>query len=201
MVPKWDTCLDTVTVFRSFALKSTVTAPFPPSCRLRASFPHYKLFIQDHQIALRTFYFMSNFAMDCEWIGICPISRSSEARWKGSSFSSTCANTYQHSTRLQGNLSANDMALWIVNSLLTWAMRTDCSWTLIQKSLNLWTAEAVSNRASELWKSLQIPKMTVHKKCTHKIKSSQLKFDDLGVIIMRKRCSIQQGEKSITVDQ
>ena len=27
------------------------------------------------------------------------------------------------------------------------------------------------------------------------------KFHDLGVIIMRKRCSIQQGEKKITVDQ
>ena len=27
------------------------------------------------------------------------------------------------------------------------------------------------------------------------------KFDDLGFIIMRKRCSIQAGKKKITVDQ
>ena len=43
----------------------------------------------------------------------------------------------------------------------------------------------------------QIPKMTVQiKEITHKIKLKfSTKYDDLGVIIMRKRCSIQQGEK------
>ena len=30
---------------------------------------------------------------------------------------------------------------------------------------------------------------------THEMNSFSTKFDDLGVIIMRKRCSIQQGEK------
>ena len=40
----------------------------------------------------------------------------------------------------------------------------------IQYSLNLWMAEAVINRASELWKSVQIPKMTVHKKILIKFK-------------------------------
>ena len=39
----------------------------------------------------------------------------------------------------------------------------------------------------------QIPKMTVHKKLLMNEKFST-KFDDLGVFIMRKRCSIQQGE-------
>ena len=34
-------------------------------------------------------------------------------------------------------------------------------------------AEAVINRASELWKLGEIPKMTVHKEITHKIKSYQ----------------------------
>ena len=33
------------------------------------------------------------------------------------------------------------------------------------------------------------------KEITHKIKKFSTKFDDLGVIIMRKRCSIQQAEK------
>ena len=46
----------------------------------------------------------------------------------------------------------------------------------------------------------QIPKMTVHKKLLHKINSYQPNFNDLGVIIMRTRCSIQQVER-ITVDQ
>ena len=41
----------------------------------------------------------------------------------------------------------------------------------------------------------QITKMTVQKKCTHKIKKFSTKFDDLDVTIMRKRYSIQQGEK------
>ena len=37
--------------------------------------------------------------------------------------------------------------------------------------------------------------MTVHKKLLKELKVLA-KFDDLGVIIMRKRCSIQQGEKT-----
>ena len=45
----------------------------------------------------------------------------------------------------------------------------------------------------------QIPKMTVHKKL-HIKKKFSTKFDDLGVIIMRKRCSIQQGERGY-IDQ
>ena len=40
----------------------------------------------------------------------------------------------------------------------------------------------------------QIPKMTVHKKLLMKWKVLN-QIDDLGVIIMKKRCSIQQGEK------
>ena len=46
----------------------------------------------------------------------------------------------------------------------------------------------------------QIPKMTVHKKLLIN-KKFWTKSDDLGVIIMRKRCSIQQGGRKITVDQ
>ena len=42
----------------------------------------------------------------------------------------------------------------------------------------------------------QITKMTVHKKYLIKNKKFSTKFDDLGVIIMGNRCSIQQGEKN-----
>ena len=38
-------------------------------------------------------------------------------------------------------------------------------------------------------------KLTVDKKLLHKNKKFSTKFDDLGVIIMKKICSIQQGEK------
>ena len=41
----------------------------------------------------------------------------------------------------------------------------------------------------------QITKMTVHKKCLLN-KRFSTKFDELGVIIMRNRCSIQQGEEN-----
>ena len=56
-----------------------------------------------------------------------------------------------------------------------------------------------SSKARLMTNKWQIPKMTVHKKLLINKKFST-KFDDLGVIKMRKRCSIQQGEK-ITVDQ
>ena len=103
------------------------------------------------------------------------------------SFSSTCANTHQHSTSYK-EISV-PMTCLDCKSLLG---NIHGHWT--QYSLNLWTAEAVINRASEPWKSgMQIPKMTVHKKLL--IKKFSTKFDDLGVIIMQKRCPIQQGEK------
>ena len=44
-----------------------------------------------------------------------------------------------------------------------------------------------------LW---QIPKMTVDKKLLIGGKKFSTKFDDLGVIIMRKQCATQQGEKN-----
>ena len=49
----------------------------------------------------------------------------------------------------------------------------------------------LSHRASKLKEIGQIPKMTVHK-----LLMFSTKFDDLGVIITRKRCSIQQGEEN-----
>ena len=49
-----------------------------------------------------------------------------------------------------------------------------------------------SSEARLMTNQWQIPKMTVHKYLLIKFST---KFDDLGVIIMRKRCSIQQGEK------
>ena len=51
-----------------------------------------------------------------------------------------------------------------------------------------------SSKARIMTNQWQIPKMTVHKKLLIKKKFST-KFDDRGVIIIRKRCSIQQGEK------
>ena len=51
-----------------------------------------------------------------------------------------------------------------------------------------------SSEARLMTNEWQIPKITVHTKLLINKKFST-KFDDLGVIIMRKRCSIQQGEK------
>ena len=61
------------------------------------------------------------------------------------SFSSTCANTYQHSTsykEISVPLTCLDCKSLLGN--------INDHWT--QYSLNLWTAEAVINHASELWK-------------------------------------------------
>ena len=68
------------------------------------------------------------------------------------SFSSTCANTYHYSTRPATNISQCQWRAWIVNP---------CHWTLWWSLLgntritehNTRSAEAVINRASELWKS------------------------------------------------
>ena len=54
-------------------------------------------------------------------------------------------------------------------------------------------AEAVINRASELGKSGKSQKLQSIRNYSLNKKFST-KFDDPGVIIMRKRCSIQQGE-------
>ena len=55
-------------------------------------------------------------------------------------------------------------------------------------------AEVVFNRASELWKSGRSRKWQSIRNYSYNKKLST-KFDDLGVIIIRKRCSIQQSEK------
>ena len=52
-----------------------------------------------------------------------------------------------------------------------------------------------SSEARLMTNEWQIPKMTVRKKLLIKKKKISTKFDNHGVIIMRKRCSIQQGEK------
>ena len=99
----------------------------------RASFPHYNN-IQIIKVGRELFYFMSN-----------------------DSFSSTCANTYQHSTSYK-EISV-PMTCLDCKSLLgnTKELQTQAHWQYTdhwtQYSLNLWTAEAVINRASELWKS------------------------------------------------
>ena len=73
------------------------------------------------------------------------------------SFSSICANTYQHSTSYK-EISV-PMTCLDCKSLLgnTKELQTQAPWQYTdhwtQYSLNLWTAEAVINRASELWKS------------------------------------------------
>ena len=119
----------------------------------RASFPHYNN-NQDHQIWLRTFYFMSNFL----WTVISGFARFPEF-WGtiNDSFSSTCANTIPAFNQLQ-KISVPMMCL-DCKSLLgnTKELQTQATWQYTdhwtQYSLNLWTAEAVINRASELWKS------------------------------------------------
>ena len=114
------------------------------------------------------------------------------------SFSSTCASTYQHSTSYK-EISV-PMTCLDCKSLLgnTKELQTQATWQYTdhwtQYSLNLWTAEAVINRASELWKSGKSRKWQSIRNYSWNKKFST-KFDDLGVIIMRKRCSIQQGEK------
>ena len=73
------------------------------------------------------------------------------------SFSSTCANTYQHSTSYK-EISV-PMTCLDCKSLLgnTKELQTQAPWQYMdhwtQYSLKLWTAEAVINHASELWKS------------------------------------------------
>ena len=78
--------------------------------------------------------------------------------------------------------------------------------TLIKFSWKVFILWAISNGLSVLRYAInlssclktleigQIPRMTVHKKCL--IKKFSTKFDDLGVIIMGNRCSIQQGEEN-----
>ena len=70
------------------------------------------------------------------------------------SFSSTCANTYQHSTsckEISVPMTCLDCKSLSLNSIVIHVMQYTDHGT--QYSLNLWTAEAVINRASELWKS------------------------------------------------
>ena len=76
--------------------------------------------------------------MDCHFWDL-PDFQSSEARLMTASAASTF-------NQLQRNLSANDMP-----GLEILARQYTDQWT--QYSLNLWTAEAVINRVSELWKS------------------------------------------------
>ena len=91
----------------------------------------------DHQIWLRTLYFMSNFLWTVIF-GICPISRVP----RHDSFSSTCANTYQHSTSYK-EISV-PMTCLDCKSLLG---------NVVCKSMGNTRITEHNTRASELWKS------------------------------------------------
>ena len=70
------------------------------------------------------------------------------------SFSSTCVNTYQLSTsykEISVPMTCLDCKSLSLNSIGIFVRQYTDHWT--QYSLNLWTAEAVISRASELWKS------------------------------------------------
>ena len=69
---------------------------------------------------------------------------------------------------------------------ILWVITYGLSFSGFAIDLSLIVPRNSGNRAN--------PEMTVHKKLLIKLKVST-KFDYLGVIIMRKRCSIQQGEK------
>ena len=108
---------------------------------------------QDHQIWLRTFYL---------WVISYGLSFARFARFPefrgtiNDSFSSTCTNTYQHSTSYK-EISVPMMCLDCKSLLGNTKEQTQAPWQYTDHwtrySLKLWTAEAVINRASELWKS------------------------------------------------
>ena len=128
----------------------------------RASFPHYN----------NTKIIKFGWELFISWVISYGRSFSGFARFPefwgtiNDSFSSTCANTYQDSTSYK-EISV-PMTCLDCKSLLgnTKELQTKAPWQYTdhwtQYSLNLWTAEAVINRASEL-EFEQIPKMTVHK--------------------------------------
>ena len=82
----------------------------------------------------------------------------------------------------------------IYNPGTSLALRFLCSWLNAGANTCVLGAEDVINRASELWKSGKSQKWQSIRNYAWNKKFST-KFDDLGVIITRKRCSIQQGEK------
>ena len=118
----------------------------------RASFPHYN----------NTKIIKFGWELFILWVISYGLSFSEFARFPefrgtiNDSFSSTCANTYQHSTSYK-EISV-PMTCLDCKSLLgnTKELQTQAAWQYTdhstQYSLNLWTAEAVINRASELWK-------------------------------------------------
>ena len=119
----------------------------------RASFPHYN----------NTKIIKFGWELFILWVISYGLSFSGFARFPefrgtiNDSFSSTCANTYQHSTSYK-EISV-PMTCLDCKSLLgnTKELQTQAPWQYTdhwtQYSLNLWTAAAVINRASELWKS------------------------------------------------
>ena len=111
----------------------------------RASFPHYN----------NTKIIKFGWELLILWVFSYGLSFSGFARlpeFRGTindSFSSTCANTYQHSTSYK-EISVPMTCLHGLYMKIIVKQYTD-HWT--QYSLSLCTAEAVINRASELWKS------------------------------------------------
>ena len=130
---------------------------------------------------VENFLFYEYFLMDC-YFGDLPDFQSFEARLMTASAAHAPTHTsIQPATKKY----QCQWRAWIINPCNR--QYTD-HWT--QYSLNLWTAEAVNNRASEVWKSGKSRKW----QSIRNYKKFSTNFDDLGVIIMRKRCSIQQGE-------
>ena len=128
----------------------------------RASFPHY------NNIKIMKF----GWELLILWVISYGLSFSGFARFPefrgtiNDSFSSTCANTCQHSTsykEISVPITCMDCKSLLGN---TNELQTQAPWKYTdhwtQYSLNLWTTEGVINRAS------QIPKMTVHKKLLKK---------------------------------
>ena len=111
----------------------------------RASFPHYN----NTKIELFILWVIS-YGLSFSGFARFPEFRNTI----NDSFSSTCANTYQHSTsykEISVPMTCLDCKSLSLKSIVILVWQYTDHWT--QYSLNVRMAEAVINRASELWKS------------------------------------------------
>ena len=159
-------------------------------------FPHYNN--TKIQICLN-FYFMSNFLWTVNIRDFTDF-QSSEARLMTASAVHKLSILFQWFFAKELVFEAPWYCLTrIYNPGMSLALRFLCNWLNAGNVLAHMLLK-LSNHTSESLEIGQIPKMTVHKKLL-KIKSSQPKFDDKGVISNEEKMIYPARWKKITVDQ